>query len=104
MTTEKLVGEVLRDSPNSRNSDRVLLGTVYERLGFVMTPEQKKIFMELPAAETITRSRREYQIQGMYPASKEVDERRFKKFKEVRGGDRPKYNIDRENRTVQILS
>lgn len=49
-----------------------------------LSARQVEIFRDMPAFESITRARRILQEQGKYPASKEVDEARFKKFQEAR--------------------
>jgi hypothetical protein len=55
-----------------------------EKSGISLTPQQKEIFKELPAFETITRIRRTLQEQGKYEPDHHVLEARYNKYKTVR--------------------
>jgi hypothetical protein len=76
------VEQLLADNPKLRDSDKALLGAYWASEGFIMTPEQKKKFMELTVAESITRVRR--QLRDKYPGTEEVEQERFNKFEEYR--------------------
>lgn len=55
-----------------------------QKSGLDLTPAQVQKIRDLPAFETITRVRRVLQEQGKYPASEEVEQARFEKYKNVR--------------------
>lgn len=79
MTVLNKTAQLLRDRPQYRNSDKLLLMAYWHTQGLHLTDEQRKIFMDkCTPAETITRARRE--LRDEYPESKEVQEERFKKF------------------------
>lgn len=80
MTLKSKVERLLIENPKLRDSDLALLGAFWEKEGFIMTPEQKKKFMQLTIAESITRARRE--LRGQYPGKPEVEEGRYKKYVE----------------------
>jgi hypothetical protein len=80
MTTKDKVRQLLRDNPKLRDSDKALLGAYWESEGLILTPEQKRKFMDVTVAETITRDRRE--LRSEYPGSDEVEKERFKKYEE----------------------
>lgn len=54
-----LVKKILKDYPETRESDKMLMLKVWEKGGLKLTEEQKFLFVKLPAAESITRARRE---------------------------------------------
>ena len=78
------VDNLLRDDPILRSSDRKLLLTYWATQGLHLTAHQYEIFMGCTSAESITRARRHLKIK--YPANEKVDESRYAKFKEYRGG------------------
>jgi len=67
-----------------RDSDKVLILAVLELEGLQLTDEQKRVFMKTSTFESITRARRA--LKGQYPASKSVDDERYRKFGEYRDG------------------
>ncbi|MBA3678766.1 hypothetical protein H0W80_01035 [Candidatus Saccharibacteria bacterium] len=84
MKTLDRVEAILRAVPKTRNSDMELLIIYLQKSGMELTDKQIQIFKDAPAMETITRVRRKIQEQGKYPASAEVEEARYQKFKQVR--------------------
>ncbi len=76
----KKVEELLVQNPKLRDSDKALLGAYWESEGLILTPEQKRKFMDVTIAESITRARRE--LRSKYPGSEEVEEQRFRKYQE----------------------
>ena len=110
-TVQEKVEQALKTNEKARNSDRVLMGIIWQQEGFNMTDEQKKLFMELTNPESIRRERQKFQEKGLYPASKEVDDARFKKYQEVQGGHKEvsqvlgyKKSVDENGRPVMILN
>lgn len=79
MKVTKLVEESLEQYNECRNSDRYLLLTVWHRLGFKLTSEQRSIFMDMPSAETIRRVRQKIQEGGKYPATIKIKKERYMK-------------------------
>lgn len=82
-----LVKDILEAREDCRNSDKVLLWAVWEKLGIVfagyLSSDQ---FLKAPTPETITRCRRK--IQAYYPhlaSSKEVQA--YKEEKQATGGN-----------------
>lgn len=70
-------GQVFRDS------DKALLLAYWEQDGLYLNNEQKHVFMNYcGVSESITRARRA--LKADYPASKEVDDMRYDKFKDTR--------------------
>ena len=80
-----LVERALQTWPATRDSDRKLILAVWW-LQDNNYENDFRIFFTNKAImpESITRCRRKLQEQGLYPASKEVVENRFNKFKEMR--------------------
>lgn len=76
------VETLMRLDTKYRNSDKELILKIWSYYGFRLTREQKRMFMDLPSVEAITRRRREFS--GKYPASAITTERRFKNFKKMR--------------------
>lgn len=84
MTVTQRVENILRVSKDARNSDKELLIIYMQKSGMNLTPEQVEIFKNLPAMETIRRVRQNLQEQGKYPASPEVEQQRYEKYKNVK--------------------
>jgi hypothetical protein len=78
------VESILNHVPSARNSDKELLIVYMQKFGMDLTTEQITVFNSMPAFESITRARRIIQEQGRYQASKEVDEIRHEKYKQMR--------------------
>lgn len=68
--------------PDTRSSDKKLLLTYWEKQGLILTPEQKRKFMDCTTAESITRARRKLKVD--YPATEEVTEKRYDLFHQYR--------------------
>lgn len=81
MQISKTVEEVLRDSPATRNSDKLLLLEVWDKLGFGLSDGQRRKFMDMPSVESIRRVRQKVQESGKYQATNEVSrQRRIKSY------------------------
>ena len=78
------VSWILRQGQKYRDSDKELLLAFWETERLYLSDEQKAIFMRCTTAETITRARRA--LKDHYPASQSVNEERYDKFKQYRGG------------------
>ncbi len=78
----QLVQEVLGENPRTRNSDKLLMIKVWEKqLGKIMHPQLVRFFLdEAINPETITRTRRKLQQNGLYKANKEVEDQRYQNF------------------------
>lgn len=79
------VENILRVSQKARNSDKELMIIYMQKFGMELSEKQIDLFRQMPAFETIRRIRQKLQEEGKYPASKEVDNARFEKYKQVRG-------------------
>ena len=78
MSAQRKVEKLLAENPKLRDSDLALLGAYWASEGFVMTNEQKVLFMTLTTPETITRIRRA--LRSKYPGSDVVEKERFNKY------------------------
>lgn len=84
--SEDLVKGILRDFPETRDSDKKLYIRVFEHEGLYLTPEQQEIFSRLPSLETFRRTRQKLQEQGYYKPSQRVKDMRMHKEVEMRQG------------------
>ena len=84
MTTTQRVESILEHSRQARNSDIALQIIYLQKAGMNLSPTQIEVYKTLPAMQTVCRIRRELQAEGKYPADKEVEEERYRKFKNVR--------------------
>lgn len=78
MNTKKTVKMLLKRSKRLRRDDRLLDLAVWREYGFYLTPEQERIFITLPSAESIARRRRE--LRSELPEDTATQERRFRRF------------------------
>lgn len=85
MNVTQRVEAILRASEDARNSDTDLIVIYMQKSGMNLTEDQIAKFKRMPSTETIRRIRQKLQEQGKYPASDAVNERRYSKFKEMRG-------------------
>lgn len=69
---------ILRDNPHTRDSDKSLLLSVWSIEGLHLDEKQRVAFMGCSTAESVTRCRRA--LKAHYPATPEVDARRYDKF------------------------
>lgn len=77
------VERLLYNYPILRDSDKKLLVAVWSTQGLELTSEQKQAFYDkCTTPETITRARRF--LKEKYPASEQVAEERYNKFKAYR--------------------
>lgn len=69
-----VIEKVLKEHPQTRNSDKLLLIWVWNESGFVLTHEQVEDFLraDLPTAETVRRTRQRFQQLGEYEADTKV--------------------------------
>ena len=86
MRATKLVEQALSEKQIYRDSDKHLRVRVWElQMGHDMNPKLKEWFIQKAIdPEMIRRTRQKLQEYGKYPASKEVDEQRFEKYKQVK--------------------
>lgn len=86
MKTIDRVEQSLKYNHNLRSSDKMLLIHEWEKDGLLLTGEQQAIFISnCTPAESITRARRK--LKSKYPATKEVDDKRYDLFQRYRGGE-----------------
>lgn len=81
---DKEVKQVLRDYPETRDSDTELVARVWEVYGLEFTPEQRRLIAVIPKTESITRCRRKLQEQGLYRANRQVEKVRKQKASMIR--------------------
>lgn len=76
------IEQCLKDEPETRSNDRLLIVKVWERqLGRKLHPALVNFILnEAVMPETITRARRKFQEDGQYLATKEVEEQRYQQF------------------------
>ena len=85
MTVLHNVEKVLQMGQRFRDSDKLLLLAIWHVEGLHLTDEQRHIFLiNCTSAETITRARRALKVD--YPATEEVDQARYNRFKEYKQG------------------
>lgn len=83
MRASVIIETVLKESPETRSSDKELYIKVWEHYGFYMSESQKAEFRELPSSETIRRIRQKLQEKGQYQASEKIARHRHVKSQEV---------------------
>lgn len=71
--------QILKDSPEARNSDRELLVQYMQVEGMNLSPKQIEIFKDMASPETIRRTRQSLQEDGRFLATDRV--RRARRFK-----------------------
>jgi hypothetical protein len=79
------VKRVMEIYPQSRDSDRDLLLRIWHIEGLELSERQRQKFMQVSSAESITRARRKIQEEEL-EASEAIDNARYNKFKDYRGG------------------
>ena len=73
----------LQADQSYRDSDKRLLLDYWYKQGLILSPEQRKTFLDVcTTAETITRARRA--LRDKYPATQEVEDERFNKFQQYK--------------------
>lgn len=74
LKSKVVVEEMLREHPETRNSDQILHLRVFEKFGLILTPEQRSKFLKMPVNfASLGRSRRIIQNkEGRYPANVET--------------------------------
>lgn len=88
MRTAKLVEQALKTYPITRSSDRHLIAAVWFLQDKDWSHHAKDFLLkDALMPETITRHRRKLQEVGLYPPTKEVEDKRYAKFKGVREGN-----------------
>ena len=75
---DKLVEDILRGNPETRDNDKLLVIKVWEYQGLKLTQEQKDFLLGkyVYNSESITRSRREIQARGLYRPTPKTDVQR----------------------------
>ena len=84
MKHTELVEQILRDVPQARNSDLLLIVLVWEHYGITFTKEQLEALKFAPMPEKITRARRRLQEKGEYLGDPKIMEERYRKFRKMR--------------------
>lgn len=78
----RIIERILRDFPETRNSDKRLILKVWESQGLYLTEAQAYKFFEVSSPETIRRVRQKIQESGKYQADPLIRrERRFKSYR-----------------------
>ncbi len=77
------VEKILRDYPQTRSSDKLLLLYVWHNMGLILTEKQMEKFMDMPSTETIRRIRQKIQENGQYLATDRIRRERHIKSLEV---------------------
>ena len=95
-----IVEQTLTNKPGSRDSDKVLLMDVWDKLGFGLSETQRRRFMDMPSAETITRIRRKLQEQGKYPAANNIKKTRELKSMVIQQ-NMPKASVNTAERVLE---
>ena len=68
-----VIEKVLREYPNTRNSDKELILQVWEQQGLVLNETQRRFFLEkVIPPETIRRNRQKLQEKGLYPSDQAI--------------------------------
>lgn len=76
-----IVEGILKQSRESRNSDKELFIRFMENFGIHLDPTQKSIFKSMPHLESVRRIRQKLQEQGKYQADQKIGaNRRFKGY------------------------
>lgn len=63
-----LVWEILKENPDTRDNDKLLIMKVWEEQGLKFNDQQLGMFFKVAFPETITRLRREIQGEGHFKA------------------------------------
>lgn len=84
MTTREKVEAILKYDVASRSSDKRLVVIFLQKSGLDLTEEQIKKFYAMDDLWTVRRCRQKIQEEGKYLATKEVEDYRYKRFKQVR--------------------
>lgn len=84
MNITERVESILRFSKKARNSDKELEIIFMQKSGMELTDRQIEAFKQMPSMETLRRIRQKLQQQGKYPADEEVNEARYRKYKEMK--------------------
>lgn len=100
MQITRVVEAILRDQPETRDSDRELLISIMQRYGVELTPRQIVAFRHMPSMETVRRVRQKIQSEGRYMASEHISrQRRLKGY--VMQQNAPTASTERLERLVE---
>lgn len=77
------VEAVLKEDERSRDDDKWLILQVLRRMNYEVYIPYKKMD-DMPSFESITRSRRKFQADGLYPPSAKVAEKREEERQQMR--------------------
>ena len=81
-----LVEQMLKNFPDTRNSDIRLILAVWTREGLELSPEQYAKIQKCSNPESIRRTRQKLQENGKYLAQADIKDARMKKEVKVRQG------------------
>lgn len=85
MTTKQQTESILKYVEDARSDDKLLQVVYMQKSGMSLTDEQVKAFYAMGDLWDVRRYRQKFQEQGLYPATPQVEENRFQKYKRVRG-------------------
>lgn len=71
MRWKSIVADILEDDIKARNNDKWLFMSVLRYMGYAVDADYEAI-KQLPNPETLSRIRRKYQEQGLYPADPDI--------------------------------
>jgi hypothetical protein len=75
VTVKEIVEKILKEDERSRNDDKWLILQTLRKMNYKIYIPFKEM-ESMPAFESITRCRRKFQEQGLYPASDKITEQR----------------------------
>ena len=81
---EAQIKEILKEYPETRDSDKLLILKVWESEGLFLSDDQRETFLKLTSSETIRRTRQRLQEQGYYKSTQRVKDIRMAKEVEMR--------------------
>lgn len=99
MNVTQAVERILRDHPNSRNSDKAMFLYVMQEAGMNLSRAQIDIFRDMPSLESVRRVRQKLQEQGKYPADSEIQKERKHKSMVMEQAS-PVYSAENIERTL----
>jgi hypothetical protein len=72
MKAKQQVLNTLARNAATRNSDRLLMLSLWREQGLELTPQQEQKFMEVTSPETIRRERQKIQADGLYQSNDQI--------------------------------
>lgn len=84
MNTRQRTEAIMQFVPKSRSDDKLLCVLFMQKSGLSLSEEQIEAFYKMDDLWTVRRCRQKIQEQGKYPATKEVEEKRYKEYVRVK--------------------